>query len=194
MLNYIWCGIIMSSLIYGGCTGRIEETIAGCFSGAEDGITLVLSMIGILSFWSGLLRIAQSGGIISALEYILSPVTKRLFPNIPVGSDAMNKICANITANLFGLGNAATPFGISAIKSMKKYSEEDGVATDDMCTFIVLNTASVQLIPSTMIAMRAALGSQSPSGLIPLCWISSIFALSAGLLTIKFLKHLRIKQ
>ena len=183
----------MCSLIYGGCTGRMEETLQGCFSGTEDAITLVLSMIGILSFWSGFLRIAQTSGILSKLERLLSPITKRLFPNIPIGSDAMNQICANIAANIFGLGNAATPFGISAIKKMKQYSTSGDTASDDMCTFVVLNTASFQLIPSTMIAMRTSLGSQAPTSVIPYCWISSICALIAGLFVNKMLQFSRKK-
>ncbi len=188
MLNFIWCGMILCSLLYGACTGNLEETVAGCFSGTEEAVTLLLSMAGILSFWSGLLKIAQAGGVLSFLERCLIPVTKRLFPEIPHGSDTMKKICANITANLFGLGNAATPFGISAIKSMKQYSQDPSTATDDMCTFIILNTASIQLIPSTVIAMRAGLGSMAPASLIPFCWISSITALVTGLVCAKLMR------
>ncbi len=189
MLNFIWCGMILCSLLYGACTGSLEETVAGCFSGTEEAVTLLLSMAGILSFWSGLLKIAQAGGVLTFLERCLIPLTKRLFPGIPHGSDAMNKICANMTANLFGLGNAATPFGISAIKSMKQYSSDNSTATDDMCTFVVLNTASIQLIPSTVIAMRAGLGSKAPASLIPLCWISSIAALLTGLMCAKIMRN-----
>ena len=189
MLNFIWCGMVLCSLLYGACSGNLDETVAGCFSGTEEGISLLLSMAGILSFWSGLLKIAQAGGVLSFLERCLVPVTKRLFPGIPRGSETMNKICANITANLFGLGNAATPFGIAAIKSMQQYSLDKSTATDDMCTFVVLNTASIQLIPSTVIAMRAALGSMSPASLIPLCWISSIAALLTGLMCAKLMRN-----
>lgn len=189
MLNWIWSGMILCSLIYGGCTGRLEQTVAGCFSGTEEAITLVLSMAGILSFWSGLLKIAQAGGILNLLERGLAPITKRLLPGIPEGSEAMNQVCANITANLFGLGNAATPFGIAAIKSMKQYAPIEGTASDDMCTFVVLNTASIQLVPSTVIAMRAGLGSAAPASLIPLCWFSSAMALFAGLLCARMMKR-----
>ncbi len=189
MLNWIWSGMILCSLIYGGCTGRLEQTIAGCFTGTEEAVTLILSMAGILSFWSGLLKVAQAGGVLSWLERGLAPVTKRLLPGIPEGSECMNKVCANIAANLFGLGNAATPFGIAAIKSMKRYAEKEGTASDDMCTFVVLNTASIQLIPSTIIAMRAGLGSAAPASLIPLCWFSSAMALVAGLFCAKMMKR-----
>ncbi|MDY4975726.1 MAG: spore maturation protein A [Clostridia bacterium] len=189
MLNWIWSGMILCSLVYGACTGGLEQTIGGCFSGTEEAVTLVLSMAGILSFWSGLLKVAQAGGVLSLLERGLAPVTKRLLPGIPEGSEAMNKVCANIAANLFGLGNAATPFGIAAIKSMKKYAAGEGIASDDMCTFVVLNTASIQLVPSTVIAMRAGLGSAAPASLIPLCWLSSGAALGAGLFCAGLMKR-----
>lgn len=188
MLNVIWCGMILCSLLYGACNGNLEETVSACFRGTEEAITLLLSMAGILSFWSGLLKIAQAGGVLSFLEKCLVPVTKRIFSGIPQGSDAMKKICANICANLFGLGNAATPFGIAAIKSMKQYSSDFSTATDDMCTFVVLNTASIQLIPSTVIAIRAGLGSSAPASFIPLCWISSASALVTGLLCVKLMQ------
>lgn len=188
MLNVIWGGMILCSLLYGGFTGRLEETVAGCFSGTEQAITLVLSMAGIMSFWSGLLKIAQAGGMLALLERCLTPLTKRLFPGIPAGSETMKKICANITANLFGLGNAATPFGIAAIKSMKQYAVDQMTATDDMCTFVVLNTASIQLIPSTVIAMRAGLGSHAPASIITLCWLSSIAALMTGLFCARMMR------
>jgi len=189
VLNYIWCGMMLCSMIYAFATGTLEETLRGCFSGTEDAVTLLLSMAGLLSFWNGLLKVAQAAGILNFIEQCLIPVTKRLFPNIPVGSDSMKKICANITANLFGLGNAATPFGITAVNSMKQYAVNPYVATDDMCTFILLNTASIQLIPSTVIAMRSGLGSISPASIIPFCWITSITALLSGLLCAKIMRN-----
>lgn len=181
MMNWIWCGIILCSFLYGGATGNLQKTVAGCWSGTEEAVKLILAMSGIMMFWSGLLKIAEKSGLLALVERWLFPVTKRLFPGIPPASDAMKKICANITANLFGLGNAATPFGIAAIKSMKAYTGDSDTATEDMSRFVLLNTASVQLIPSTMIALRAGKGSSSPASIIPLCWVSSAAALFAGL-------------
>lgn len=181
MMNWIWCGMMLCSFVYGGATGTLQQTVAGCWSGTEEAVKLILTMSGIMMFWSGLLKIAETSGMLACLERWMAPVTKRLFPGIPPTSDTMKKICANMTANLFGLGNAATPFGISAIKSMKAYMRDSDTATEEMSRFVLLNTASVQLIPSTMIALRTANGSLSPASIIPLCWVSSAAALFAGL-------------
>lgn len=191
MLNAIWCGMILVSLVYSVLAGTTAETISACFAGTEEGIRLLLSIGGLMGFWSGMLQIARAGGILKAIEKCLIPLTGRLFPGIPAGSEAMNCICANITANLFGLGNAATPFGVAAVKKMQKYAPDAKTASDDMCTFVVLNTASLQLIPSTVIAMRAGLGSSAPAAIIPYCWVTSIAALFAGLFCAAVLRRRR---
>lgn len=179
MLNVIWGGMVLLSVLIGGITGRLEETVQGAFQGAETAVTMLLSMTGAMCLWTGLIKIAEQGGILSLLKRCLRPFTKRLLPGIPEHSQAMDAVVANIAANILGLGNAATPLGISAIQKMKSYATGKG-ASDDMCMFIVLNTASIQLIPSTVIAMRAGLGSADPDCILPAVWIASLSALMVG--------------
>lgn len=180
MLNYIWAGMILFSILVSVFTGRVDETVNAAFSGAGEAVTLLFSMLGIMCLWTGLMKIAELGGVIALLKKIIRPLTKRVFPGIPEDSSAMNAICANISANIFGLGNAATPLGISAIQKMKKYANGDD-ASDDMCMFVVMNTASLELIPTTVIAIRASCNSANATQIIPAVWIASICSLTVGI-------------
>jgi len=180
MLNYIWAGMILLSLATAVITGRVDQTVGAAFTGAGEAVTLLISMLGIMCLWTGLMKIAERSGAINLVKHLIKPLTKRIFKEIPQDSAAMDYICANISANIFGLGNAATPFGIMAMKNMQKYSPDDS-ATDAMCIFVVMNTASLQLVPTTIIAMRASLGSADPARIIPAVWAASLCAMIFGL-------------
>lgn len=180
MFNYIWAGMILFSIILSFFTGRVEEVALAASQGAAKAITVCLEMAGIMMLWNGLMNIASESGLIELFSKVIRPVYRLFFRRIPEKSVAGKNILMNITANILGLGNAATPFGLKAMEEMGKNA--DGRATDEMITFLVLNTASIQLIPTTVIALRGDAGSSAPSEIMIPVWIVSVFALVVGLL------------
>ena len=181
MLNYIWSVMIITSIITAFFTGRTDEVCSALMEGAGEGVTLTISLMGIMCLWTGIMNIAQSTGITEAVAKILSPLTKILFPKLK-DKRAKDAIIMNMTANMLGLSNAATPFGLKAMDELKRLSDSK-VASDEMCMFIVINTASIQLIPSTVIALRQ--GAQTPTDIIIPVWICSICVVTVGILAVK---------
>ena len=193
MLNYIWSGMIILSLIFGFFNGRLEAVTAAAMEGAGDAVEMCIGLLGVMCLWTGLAKIAENSGLTRVFAKLLRPVTKILFPKLKKDSAAMNAIVLNMVANLFGMGNAATPLGISAMKELDKENHYKGRASNEMCMFAVINTASIQLIPSTVIALRQMYGSQNPSEIIFPVWICSICALIAGVMLAKILEKRRSK-
>lgn len=185
MLGYIWGGMILISFICALYTGKVGEVSSAALDGAGQAVELLLSLLGIMALWSGLMKIAEKGGITSILAKIFSPILKVLFPDYKKDSPALKAICANMAANLLGLGNAATPFGIVAMKEMEKENKTPQRANRSMAMFVVLNTASIQLIPTTIAAMRSAAGSQQPFDIIVAIWVVSVLSLIAGIIAVK---------
>ena len=182
MMNYIWAGMILLSLIYGAITERIADVSAAALSGASDGVALAGSILGIMCLWSGLMGIARDAGLIQKVGKLLRPLTALLFPNIPQNSPAMDAIVANMTANMLGMANAATPLGLKAMQELKKLSPSmKNTASNDMCTFAIINTASIQLIPATMIALRQANGSLNAGEIVLPVILCSITAITVAL-------------
>ena len=186
MLNYIWGCMIIISVLCASITGRIENLSGSIFSGADNAIKLIFSIIGMMALWTGLMKIAEKSGLTSLIAKFLSPITSRLFPEYGKNSNEIKAICMNITANLLGLGNAATPFGIAAMKELNKNNPHKNIATNSMVIFALLNTASIQLIPTMIASMRLNYGSKNPFDIIPAVWLTSFSALSIGILTAKF--------
>lgn len=185
MLSYIWGGMLIVSLVCSLCTGKMEELSSAALNGAGQAVELSLSLLGAMALWSGLMKIADKGGITAILAKLFSPILRLLFPDYKPKSPALKAICANMAANLLGLGNAATPFGIAAMKEMEKENKTPKTANRSMVMFVVLNTASIQLIPTTIAAMRASAGSNQPFDIIVAVWIVSVLSLLAGILTAK---------
>ncbi len=183
MLSYIWGIMIILSVICGFFNGRIPEVSNALITGAEDAVAMTISLMGIMCFWTGIMNIAENTGVTNIIAKILKPVTKVLFPKLK-DKGAINAIIMNMTANMLGLSNAATPLGLKAMQELNKYSDGK-TATDEMCMFIVINTASLQIIPSTIIAMRQAAGSASPTDIIIPVWICSICVITVGVITAK---------
>ena len=148
---------------------------------AGEAVTLVLSLTGMLCLWSGLMKIAQESGLTELLSRLLSPVTKRLFKGLRPNGEAVNAITMNLIANFLGLGNAATPLGIRAMCEMAKEQRADGAATNDMAMFVVVNTASIQLIPATTAMLRMQAGSAAPLDILPATWIASVGSVAVGI-------------
>lgn len=187
MMNYIWCGIMLVSVIAGLANGRISETVNAGISAAQNSVTTTLAFAGIMCMWSGIMKIADNAGISDIIGKILSPITRLIFPSLDKKSSSMRKITMNITANLLGMGNAATPLGIEAMKELSVKNRDSEYASDEMCTFVVLNTASFQLIPTTIIALRAAAGSVNPSEIVFAIWVASAVSLTSALVAVKIM-------
>lgn len=185
MLNYIWAGLILISLIFAFFTGKLPETIAGGLDGAKDAVTMVLGLCGMMCLWSGLMAVAKKSGLVEKLQKLLSPVLGFLFRDLKRDSAAMSAICANVVANIMGLSNASTPLGLAAMEELDKENGRAPRASRAMCMFIVLNTASIQLIPSTIIAIRQAQGSTAPTSIMVPVWIASLCALATGIFAVK---------
>ena len=189
MMNYIFAGMIIISLICALITNNAGALSQAVINGAAESISLLITMAGALALWSGIMEIADKGGVTKALSRVLSPVLKFLFKNVDKDSKAFKYISMNVSANLLGLGNAATPFGISAVKELKKHSPESEKASDDMVTFVVMNTASIQIMPTMVGTLRQTYGSAQPFSILPCVWISSACALAVGLSLSKLLSR-----
>ncbi len=181
MLNFIWGGMIAVSILYSFFAGTSNEVTDALFKGAQGGVELVLSLTGMLCFWSGMMEIAEKAGITAMLAKLFAPVLKRIFKDIDPDSKAFHFISMNISANLLGLGNAATPLGISAMKEMQRKNPDRTAAGNSMVLFIVMNTASLQIIPTTLLTLRSNYGSSDPYSVLPCIWISSLGALLCGI-------------
>ena len=193
-MNYICAVLIILSLIVSFINGSVDETINAGIEGARGSIELVLSFAGIMCMWSGFLKLAEKGGALDFVCRIIRPVTKLLFPELKKNSEALKHIGANISANLMGVGNAATPAGIAAMNELDKQNKTPLVASDEMSIFTVLNTASIQLIPTTIIALRASFGSQKPESIILPVWISSLCAVICAVSVMKIINNINGKR
>lgn len=190
MLGYIWSGMILISYFFALLKGKIPQVTDAILSGAADSVSMTISLLGIMCFWSGLMEIAKSSGLTEKIAKLLSPLVKKLFPDISANSKAFSAIIMNMIANLLGLSNAATPLGLQAMSELDRENHSDKTASNAMCMFVVINTASITLIPSTVIALRSAAGSSAPFSIIIPAWISSALALLTGIAFAKyFSKH-----
>ena len=192
MLNKVWAAMIAVSVLCACATGRMQQLSEAVLAGAGNAVQLILGMMGMMCAWTGLMKIADAGGLTAILSHVLGPVLRRLFPAYPPESQAAKAICMNITANLLGLGNAATPMGLAAMKEMAAQNHGSKVANNSMVMFVVLNTASLQLIPTFMGTLRAQYGSTTPFDILPAVWVVSAIALAAGLLAAKLMEGFSI--
>src|SRR5205085_10558846 len=167
MLNYIWFGLMAIALIVAAFTGKAEAVTTGAVDSAKTAVEIALGLVGIMTLWLGIMRVAEKAGLISMLGRVLRPFSRLLFPEIPPDHPAIGGMILNVAANMLGLSNAATPLGIKAMEELQTLNEEKETASDAMVTFMVLNTAGIQFIPATIIAVLAAAGSASPTAIIP---------------------------
>lgn len=187
MLNKIWPFFIIISFIFAVITGNIECFNNSIFSSCNQAVELTIKLFGTMCLWNGLMRIVQETSFINKLSTMITPLMKVLFPNMKKEDKEYKEITVNIIANLLGIGNAATPLGIKAMQTMQEKNPDKERITDSMAIFIVLNTASLQLIPTTVIAVRASLGSTNAVQIILPVWISTIVADIAGIVASKVL-------
>lgn len=178
VLSWIFTGLIGIAVIAAGMQGTLGQLTSGALEGAAEGVRVVLSMTGAVCLWSGVSRVMEAAGVTEVLARCLRPLLGRIFPEIRRDPRLAGDLSANVCANLLGLGNAATPMGIRAARALRDPDSPER-ATDSLCRLVVLNTASLQLIPTTLAAVRSALGSSAPMEILPAVWITSL--LSAGL-------------
>ena len=181
VMSWIWTGILAISFLFSLINGNISAVSSAVLSGAQSGITLAISLSGAILLWSGVAEVMQGAGLTKILAKLLSPITGKVFPGTKKDQILAQDLSANICANFLGLGNAATPLGIKAVKRMTS-SKNPTEATNEMCRLIVLNTASIQLIPATVAGVRASLGCTTPFDILPAVWITSLCSAGLGLI------------
>lgn len=189
MVNIIWLILIVGGFLISALTGRVEQTSQSAFDSAKYAVELGIGLIGIYSLWLGLMRVAEKSGLVNAFSKKIAPVLRLIFREVPAGSPAMGAMSMNIIANMLGLGNAATPLGIKAMKELEKLNRNKKSPSDAMCLFLIINTASVQLIPTTVIALRSAAASSDPAEIVGTTLIATICAATAGIVFAKLLKR-----
>ncbi len=187
MMGYIFSGMMIAAFLFGALTGRMEAVSQSVLDGARASIELSVSLLGMMCFWSGMLEVAKRASLTKKLARLILPLTKFLFPGLKPNSPAMEAISLNMTANFLGLSNAATPLGLAAMQELQKINPKKHIASDAMCMFVVINTASLTLVPTTVIAMRAAAGSEDAFCILVPVWICSVLALCVGVASAKLL-------
>lgn len=180
LLNYILALMLVFSFVFAALNGRLPQLSAAAIEGAGQAVTLSLSLCGMICLWSGVMELMSRSGLSQKLSRLLRPLLLRLFPSAARDTETLNALSANVSANLLGLGNAATPAGITAAKGLKRLSGRSG-ASNELCLLVVMNTASIQLLPTTVAALRASFGAEAPFDILPAVWLSSLLSVSAGI-------------
>ena len=188
MLNYIWFGLIFISVVVGTITGRIDEVTEAAISMSKTSVEIAIGLVGIMALWLGTVRIAEESGLIQIIARALRPITIRLFPDVPSDHPAIGSIVLNMAANMLGLGNAATPMGLKAMKELQELNQQKDTATDAMCTFLAINTSSVQIIlPATVVGLMGAASNQIFITTIIATGLSTV----AAIVSVKFLSKMK---
>lgn len=190
MINAIWFGFILIGILVGMFTGNTQAVTDAAIDYAKIAVDLSLGLIGIICLWSGLMKIAEEAGIVKAMGRALKPVLVRLFPDVPEDHPAMGSIVMNMAANIFGLGNAATPLGLKAMKQLQELNPKKDTATNAMCTFLAINTSSITLISSGAIAYRASAGSANPTEIIGATIVATTASTIVAVIAVKALEKL----
>ena len=192
MLNYIWLFLMVIALVVGAINGKIEDVTKAAFDYAAVAVEIAIGLIGIMALWLGIMKIAEEAGLVKLLAKAIKPISKLLFPEIPPEHPAMGAMILNIAANWLGLSNAATPLGLKAMEELQKLNKIKDTATNAMATFLALNTASVTLIPATIIGVRLSLGSKNPAEIIGTTIIASCCATIVAVTATKLLQRMPI--
>lgn len=187
MLNILWPIFIILSFLYAIVSGKINEVNNGIFESVADAVELSITFLGTICLWNGIMEIAKNTTLMAKITKMLKPLINFLFPDLKNNESAKQEVSMNIVANIMGLGNAATPLGLKAMKTMQKDNKKKDTLSNAMMIFIVLNTASIQLIPTNVIAIRASLGSDNPTSIILPVWIATIIAAMVGIFFTKIL-------
>lgn len=187
MLNYMWGIMIIIGIVVGALTGNMEAVSAAIIDSSKEAIALCITMLGIVAMWTGVLKIAEVGGLMAAMSRVLTPVIDFLFPRVPKDHPAREYISTNFVANILGLGWAATPAGLKAMEELQKLNKDKSVATTDMCTFLIINISSLQLVPMNIIAYRSEYGSVAPTAIIVPAILATLVSTLAGVIYAKIM-------
>lgn len=191
MINYIWFSMIAIGVLIGMINGRMAEVSKAIIDSAQSAVAISIGLVGVMSLWLGIMKIADKSGFTDIIAKLLKPAITKLFPDVPKDHPAISAMIMNISANMLGLGNAATPFGIKAMEYLQELNQKDS-ASNAMSRFLVINTASIQLIPAVMIGIRASLGARNPADFVIISVFSTSTALVAGLILNKYLEKMSI--
>ncbi len=189
MFGYIWLFFIISAVIIGGATGNIAAVGQAAIDSARLAVEIVISLIGIMALWLGIMKLAEASGLIELIAKLIKPITKKLFPDVPPEHPAIGNIAMNVSANSLGVTNAATPIGIKAMKELQSLNKNKNTATNAMCTFLAINTAGVQLVPASIIAVLAAAGAKNPMVIIGPTILATGIALITAIIAVKLLER-----
>ena len=197
MLNYLWAFMMLVGILWGAVNGNLNAVTQGALDSSKEAVTLCITMLGVMSLWTGILEVGQGSGLIEVMAKKMSPVLRFLFPRLPEGHPAREYIATNMIANILGLGWAATPAGLKAMEELENLEEErrkegkgyvsQGVANNEMCTFLIINISSLQLIPINMIAYRSQYGSVNPTAIVGPALAATLVSTVAGVLFIKIM-------
>lgn len=196
MLNYLWSGMILIGVLWGAFHGQLAAVTEGALTSAKEAVTLCITMLGVMTLWTGVLEVGKRAGLIDQLSRRMRPVLRFLFPRLSPESEAAKQISVNMIANILGLGWAATPAGLKAMEELKKVEEQrgerpKGVASNEMCTFLIINISSLQLIPINMIAYRSQYGSMNPAAIVGPALLATTVSTLAGIVFCKIMDRRR---
>lgn len=190
MVNYIWLGMILMGVFTAAWNGQIEVVTKAALEGAQTAVTTAFSLIAIMAFWLGIMKIAEEAGLVKVLAILVRPLIRLLFPSVPKDHPAVGAIVMNLSANMLGLGNAATPMGLIAMNELQKLNPRPDTASEAMCTFLALNTACITIIPSTIIGIRAFYGSADPAMVVGTTLFATTCGMTAAILADQFFRRL----
>ncbi|MGI5911483.1 MAG: nucleoside recognition domain-containing protein [Syntrophomonadaceae bacterium] len=181
MLNIIWLLLLVSGIVVAAINGNIQVVTEAALGAARGAVVVCFDLIGVMALWLGIMKIAEKAGAVRVLARLLKPVIRRLFPSVPPEHPAMGAVILNLSANMLGLGNAATPFGMKAMQELQKLNRSSDEASDAMCTFLALNTSCITLIPATIIGVRVSFGSANPTEIVGPCIFATAVAMSIAI-------------
>jgi spore maturation protein SpmA len=191
VLNYIWLALVLGAVLLGGATGHLKEVTDAAFESCKTAVmTIALPLAGVMALWLGVMRLAEKSGLMHAIARLLRPLMTRLFPDVPPEHPAMGSMIMNMAANMLGLANAATPLGLRAMQDLEQLNPRPGTASNAMCTFLAINTSSIQLIPASAVAILAAAGSTRPTAIIGTALVATICSTLVGVFSVKTLEKL----
>ncbi len=188
MVNYVWLGMIVFGIIVAAVNGNIEVITKAALDGANNAVKISISLIAIITFWLGIMKLAEEAGLIRALAWLVRPLLRFLFPSVPKDHPAMGAIVMNLSANILGLGNASTPMGLIAMRELQRLNQDRDTASEAMCTFLALNTSCVTLIPTTIIGIRLLYGSADPTDIVGPTIMATAFSMVAAIIVDRVLR------
>ncbi len=188
-MNWIWFVLFLSGVVVAAATGRIEAVTQGVLDGAKDGVVVSFGLISIMTFWLGMMKIAEDAGLVRALARFVRPLAHWLYPSVPVEHEAMGSLIANMSANILGLGNAATPLGLKAMRDLQALNADKTRASDAMCTLLAMNTASLTVIPATIIGLRMQYHAKAPADIVLSSIVATFLATLAAVILDRFFRR-----